>query len=166
MEHVILELQDTVARWERNAQHAANAAAQRQGQPVPSPEQLGAIVEGLAVREAHSDRLAVENQEIILAWENISLRIIPHPNDIPPTPDQAAERLEELMTRTQPKAGEARPENLGPSCNHRSALASALGLLEGTSWDDLLAQVKLLLARNEPPISGDAQSTVPILETT
>ena len=96
MEKEILELRDTLARWERNAQRAANAAAHRQDQPVPTPEQLGEIVEGLAGREAHSDRLAMENQEIIFAWENVGLRLVPHPDKIPPTPEQATERLQEL----------------------------------------------------------------------
>jgi len=99
MEKEILELRDTLARWERNAQRAANAATHRQDQPVPTPEQLSEIVEGLADREAHSDRLVIENQEIIFAWENVGLRIVPHPDDIPPTPQQATERLEEFEER-------------------------------------------------------------------
>jgi hypothetical protein len=91
--------QEQLEEYRRAAQAAANAAAHRKDQPVPTPKQLEQIAKGLASQESHADELAIHNQAKIFEWENVGLRLCPNKDDIPPTVEAATIQILALYQR-------------------------------------------------------------------
>jgi hypothetical protein len=60
-------------------------------------DELSQAIEGLKKTEAHSDRLAGENQALLFEWENLGLELIPHPEGKPPTPQASLIALKNLI---------------------------------------------------------------------
>jgi hypothetical protein len=86
-------LEQQLREWEEAARFCANTAAQSSKQPTPTPQELREIVNGLKDQEEHADRLAIENQAIIFAWENASLQLLPQKHDIPLAPEKFVEQV-------------------------------------------------------------------------
>jgi len=92
------EEHEEVKDWRHVAQVSANTASERYDRPVPTPEQLREIVSNLKGQEKHADQLLIHNQAIIFEWENVGLRVVPNKQEIPPTVEEATQRIVEIFT--------------------------------------------------------------------